>query len=1257
MNHASTCTLKSTVDYYYHACASSRSFVMDIARQHARLFVNCRTALDGRARLLSMAVVWTALLAAAPTNNALAQSPGPASAWGALAPFPGLGQCTQTAAGYLHTLALREDGILVAWGRNYEQQCEVPADLYQFVAAGYFHSVAITTNGAVNAWGWNYYGQCNVPSNLGPCTAVSAGNGHTVALRSNGSVWAWGDNAYGQCGIATRRVGGTANSTNSNDGAYWTNSIPGIKEIAAGGYHTLALTEPTGSTTVGNVFAWGNNSYSQCSGNPPATNFSTYNPDGYYQLTIQCTKIAAGGFHSVALKKGSTVNGYVIAWGSNVSGQCGVTSADINERLSNDADLPVNITGNYENAYWTKRVGSVVNRPVPPGKGLQFLIATDIAAGYSHTLAVQEEVIFVGDVSKTVVGWGDNDYGQCGDVQFCIRKKPGLAVDGGLAPIIDCTLDKDPNSNTDPLKQTPYPIADQLRCSCWDPGTGSVYYPNRDSTLGSYWKKALGSIGSSQLVVLEKKGISAGGYHSVAIKFNGSDTEKGKGLVAAWGANNYGQCDVPPSDDEEHAEALWNEVSGGYWHTLGVDKDQRIIAWGENNSRQCEAPNSVKVEFGPFVYWATPLLGTKYLQVSAGKWHSLALTASGTVEAWGAGKTNVPNPPIYLPDNFEFGQSMVPASLPATCTAIAAGAHHSLALTNAGVVVAWGAGTTNIFGTDFNEVEWGQSMVPPLLPPCKAIAAGAYHSLALTTDGAVVAWGAGIVALPDGTTGDTLNFLWWGQSDVPIELQAANSCIAIAAGYAHSVALRTDGTVVTWGAGTRYAAEGGYSHLEYGQSIAPPGTYTKIAAGHAHNLAVHSGVETFQVYLSHTDHLPPPQPPPPTPIDYQIKDKIVVAWGWNDYGQCGFADEEVCLLIEETIPKYFNYLWFKPCLGPVSKISAGSIHSVAIREPSSITSLSPAFGPIAGGTVIVILGTNLPNNEDQPTNALDYSCLVSVTVGGQAATNVSVNPIDGSVTATTPPGIAGLVDVVVSNIYRSVVGKATFTYGGVAPFVGSVAPTIGPTSGGTTLTIQGTNLENTLSVTVGGVATTILSKSSNRVMTKTQSGVIGPADVVVTTTNGSVTQSNAFAYTNGGGYVPTITSLTPNSGDANGGTLVTIQGTNFLNTLSVSFSGTECSFGINSNTEIMAITPTGNSGLGNIVVTTYQGESCTAEDAFSYTSCAGDLDGSGTVDSADVALVLLDSGDCAGCPTDLDGSGVVDSGDVAFVLLNSGSCQ
>ncbi|MSR34440.1 MAG: hypothetical protein EXS12_06555 [Phycisphaerales bacterium] len=54
--------------------------------------------------------------------------------------------------------------------------------------------------------------------------------------------------------------------------------------------------------------------------------------------------------------------------------------------------------------------------------------------------------------------------------------------------------------------------------------------------------------------------------------------------------------------------------------------------------------------------------------------------------------------------------------------------------------------------------------------------------------------------------------------------------------------------------------------------------------------------------------------------------------------------------------------------------------------------------------------------------------------------------------------------------------------------------------------------------------------------------------------------------------------------------------------------------------------------------------------------CLWDLDSTGMVDSGDVALVLLDYGNCVGCPTDLDGSGVVDSGDVALVLLNSGWC-
>jgi IPT/TIG domain len=498
---------------------------------------------------------------------------------------------------------------------------------------------------------------------------------------------------------------------------------------------------------------------------------------------------------------------------------------------------------------------------------------------------------------------------------------------------------------------------------------------------------------------------------------------------------------------------------------------------------------------------------------------------------------------------------------------------------------------------------------------CKAIAAGGFHSLAIQDDYTVVAWGAGIYDFTntDGTL-DYNTYLLWGQSKVPTDGVDLNNvpiplkAQAIAAGYAHSVALKFDGTVVAWGAGIRYKAEGGYSHMEYGQAIAPLGTYTKIAAGYAHNLAIDA--------LSN----------------------FVVAWGWNDYGQCGFADEEVI----------HNYLWVKPCLGLVSKISAGSIHSLAIRNFSAITSVTPSSGSIAGGTIITISGTNLASN----------LCLPTVMIGTTPATNVSVS--SGVITATTPTapnGIAGPQNVVVSNPYFSVVAINGFEYTATLTSLTSVSPLIGPTTGGTTFTIRGSHLENISGVSIGGARATIVSQTPTKIMAKTPGGNVGPSNIVVTSSTGSLTNPSVFIYTSGGGSVPTIALLEPSSGATSGGTVITIRGTGFFSTSGVSFGGIDTTFNVLSDTVITAISPPGTNGIENVVVTTLLGESCTAEEAFTYTSCASDLDGSGVVDSGDVGMVLLDTGECQGCPTDLDGSGFVDSGDVGMVLLDSGPCQ
>jgi len=104
-----------------------------------------------------------------------------------------LGPCTAIAGGGLHTIALRTDGSVRAWGYNGYGQCNVPADLgpCTAIAAGWGHTIALRTDGTVRAWGagttntdsFPNYGQCIIPTDLGPCTAIAGGYYHTIAIQ------------------------------------------------------------------------------------------------------------------------------------------------------------------------------------------------------------------------------------------------------------------------------------------------------------------------------------------------------------------------------------------------------------------------------------------------------------------------------------------------------------------------------------------------------------------------------------------------------------------------------------------------------------------------------------------------------------------------------------------------------------------------------------------------------------------------------------------------------------------------------------------------------------------------------------------------------------------------------------------------------------------------------------------------------------------------------------------------------------------
>ena len=300
----------------------------------------------------------------------------------------------------------------------------------------------------------------------------------------------------------------------------------------------------------------------------------------------------------------------------------------------------------------------------------------------------------------------------------------------------------------------------------------------------------------------------------------------------------------------------------------------------------------------------------------------------------------------------------------------------------------------------------------------------------------------------------------------------------------------------------------------------------------------------------------------------------------------------------------------------------------------TITAVSPGTGPTAGGQSVTITGIGFPG-------------ATAVTFGTTPATFTITDATH--IAATAPSGTVGTVDIRVGTAAGTspAVVADHFAYVQPAPTITSISPSTGPLSGGTTVTVTGTNLEGATALSFGASPASFTGIDASHVSAIAPPGVAGTVDIRVTTAGGTsaVVSADRFTYADLPPVpaAPVIASVSPASGPASGGTAVTLTGTALTGATSVTFAGTAAPFTVVDDTHVTATAPAAAPGPVDIVVTTAGGDSAAgAGDRYTYlaapavtglSSTAGPLAGGATLTVTGSGLASTSSVSFGSTPT------------------------
>jgi alpha-tubulin suppressor-like RCC1 family protein len=790
---------------------------------------------------------------------------------------------SQISSGNNHSLAITTDSKLYAWGNNTSSQLglsdtinrsspvQVGTSSWSLVSAGTSFTLGLKTDNTL--WGWGDTSRGALGINSIPLSWTIINNG--VGIHSDYTLWLWGDNSLGQLGI--------------NNTAY--RSSP----VQVGSVSWTVVSSNLSSTMAiksdGTLWSWGNNSVGQL-GISDTNNRSSP------------VQVGTGSWSTVSLGISNTTlaitnNGRLFGWGLNAGYQLG-----LNDTINRNSPVQIG-TSSYSQVSAGDSYGLAINTT---GKLFAWGNNSVGQVGQAYLTANGKGLYGAGGfylVGGVAYVWGANGNGQLGLNDTINRSSPvqmgtssdywkmiglgrtiGIKIDGtlwtwgynaegelGVGDTIDRSSPVQVGSANNwtfagDSRYTKWAINSAYELYAWGNNGGSsiladgvVYRSNPIQIPGSWVMAKIGNAGS----------ISS----SLGIQVNGT--------LWAWGNNAtglLGQNDIIARSSPVQVTTLSNFIDVAIINTTGgntafaLASDGKLFAWGNSPFGETGLGNTV-TRSSP-----TQIGSSSWTQIAGiggpGFSTMIGLTIAGTLFGWGRNNNGM------VGDGTTASRS-APTSIAGTWIGLAgseyigSSGYTGMAIKSDNTIWTWGINLYSGVGDNTSidrsaPVQILSNINPVLvLSPIQIgtsswtqISAGAGHSLALRTDGGLFTWGLNTVGQLGGpgggaTTASTVN------RSSPSQI-GISSWTTISAGTSISAAIRSDGGLFTWGLnaqGQLGGAGGGATTASTVNRSSP----SQIGTSSWTNI---SASNSFMMGIDYTNRL--------------------FTWGNNNLGQLGVGD-------------------------------------------------------------------------------------------------------------------------------------------------------------------------------------------------------------------------------------------------------------------------------------------------------------------------------------------------------------------------------